>query len=119
MVVSFACSQDTRGLKYIYIYIYPSEALAETTSLGSGVGENALALGELLAHIGHQTASIAQSELVGHVVPTKMVACFCVLVHSPCSRVEKQRNEQLATKRALLKEENQMLDLPRCWMRLL
>lgn len=44
--------------------------------LGCWVGENALTLGELLAHIGHQTTSVAQGELVGHVVIDEVVVTF-------------------------------------------
>lgn len=50
--------------------------------LGGGVGENSLSLGELLAYIRDQTTSVAQGELVGHVVVDEVVITLN-LVSSP------------------------------------
>ena len=44
--------------------------------LGGWIREDALPLGELLADIRHQTPSVAQGELVGHVVVDEVVVAF-------------------------------------------
>ena len=61
---------------------YPSPSLlGEPPGLGGWIGEDALALGELLADIRHQTAGVAQGELVGHVVVDEVVVAFNLPQH--------------------------------------
>lgn len=61
---------------YIYIYICLAPSIIHHSippRLGGRVGENSLSLGELLAYIRDQATSVAQGELVGHVVVDEVV----------------------------------------------
>ena len=73
----------------IYIFVFEYLHSSQSTNhhsipprLGGGVGENSLSLGELLAYIWDQATSVAQGELVGHVVVDEVVITLN-LVSSP------------------------------------
>mmetsp|Transcript_920 Transcript_920/g.2132 ORF Transcript_920/g.2132 Transcript_920/m.2132 type:complete len:446 (+) Transcript_920:94-1431(+) len=55
------------------------EAQLGRGALGGGVREDALALGELLVHVRHQATSVAQGELVIHVVVKQLLVALHLL----------------------------------------
>lgn len=69
----------------VFEYLHSSQPMNHHSippRLGGGVGENSLSLGELLAYIRDQATSVAQGELVGHVVVDEVVITLN-LVSSP------------------------------------
>lgn len=75
-VYIYICIHTVLPYLDIYIYICLAPSIIHHSippRLGGRVGENSLSLGELLAYIRDQATSVAQGELVGHVVVDEVV----------------------------------------------